>query len=207
MSASESPARRRVLFLPGFGAGDGSTAVLRTTIAAYGHRVHRWRAGRNTGPTPELIESLEARLREIAARPRPNPGHHGPASSVTKVTIVGWSLGGVYGWLLAGRSPELVDQLITLGSPLRRGRLAMTPLPMPVTSIWSKQDRVVPWKSSLVSGDRTENIEVHGTHITLGFDPLVSHAIADRLSQDPAAWQPFQPPRWPGAYPTQRRAS
>lgn len=188
--------------------------MLRTAIAAHGHRVHRWRAGRNTGPTPELIESLETRLRSIAARPDPArggtdgaAGRADPTPPVKKVTIVGWSLGGVYGWILAGRSPELVDQLITLGSPLHRGQFGMKTLPMPVTSIWSKQDGVVPWESSLVKGDLTENIEVYGTHITLGFDPLVTHAIADRLNQHPDHWQPFRPPRWAReAYPSRRRA-
>lgn len=182
--------RRRVLFLPGYGAGDSSTVVLRTSIAAHGHDVHRWRIGRNKGPTQEIIEGIQARFIELADR-------HG-----TDLTVVGWSLGGVYAWALAERFPDRIEQVIALGSPLQNLPRGLTPLSVPSTSIWSRHDGVVPWQSSVITGDRAENIEVRATHLTLGFDPLVIHAIADRLGQDLGRWQPFRPPRWlPNAYP------
>ncbi|MCP5030005.1 MAG: alpha/beta hydrolase [Actinomycetia bacterium] len=190
MAVLRSPHRRRVLFLPGYGAGDRSTAVLRTSISAAGHDVHRWRIGRNKGPTPEIIEGLEARFVELADR------------HATEITVVGWSLGGVYAWALAQRFPDRVQQVITLGSPLHSLPGGPGPLAVPATSIWSRNDRVVPWRASVVAGERVENIEVRASHLTLGFDPLVTHAIIDRLAQPPDRWRPFRAPRWlPHAYP------
>jgi pimeloyl-ACP methyl ester carboxylesterase len=185
--------RRRVLFLPGYGAGDRSTVALRTSISAHGHHVHRWKMGRNAGPTPEIMKGLEARLVELADR------HD------RKLTLVGWSLGGVYAWALAARFPHQIEQVISLGSPLHSLPQGVPALSVPATSIWSRHDRIVPWSSSVVSGARTENIEVRATHLTLGVDPLVIHAIADRLGQHPDRWRPFRPPRWlPFAYPDEQ---
>jgi pimeloyl-ACP methyl ester carboxylesterase len=183
--------RRPVLVLPGFGAGDNSTVALRTSIARMGHPVHRWRQGRNDGPTPEIVEGLSARFRQLAER-------HGQP-----VALVGWSLGGVYAWALARRTPELVSQVITLGSPLRGGATPAGPLPVPATSIWSRRDGIVSWQDSVIEeGGRAENIEVRATHLTLGFDPLVLVAVTDRLGQPDDTWRPFRPPWWlPGAYP------
>lgn len=182
--ALRSRSRRRVLFLPGYGAGDRSTVALRASIAAHGHDVHRWRVGRNTGPTPEIMEGLAGRLHQLVERHDSN------------VTVVGWSLGGVYAWALADHFPEQVEQVITLGSPLHGLPRGPTAPSVPTTSIWSRNDRVVSWQSSVVTGDRTENIEVYATHMSLGFDPLVIHAIADRLGRNPHRWRPFRPPPW-----------
>ena len=38
-----------------------------------------------------------------------------------------------------------------------------------------------------------ENIEVHASHIGLGFNPMALYALADRLAQPEDAWQPFEP--------------
>jgi pimeloyl-ACP methyl ester carboxylesterase len=186
--------RRRltpVLVLPGYGAGDLSTAALRGRIAALGHPVHRWRLGRNDGPTPGIIAGMGSRFDEIASR-------HG-----RPVSLVGWSLGGVYAWFLAQQAPDKVAQVITLGSPLRSATAGLGPLGVPATSIWSRADRVVPWRDSRIdAGDRSENIEVRATHLTLGFDPFVSIAIADRLGHAGDRWRPFRPPWWlAGAFP------
>jgi pimeloyl-ACP methyl ester carboxylesterase len=189
--------RRPVLVLPGFGASDNSTVALRTYIAGVGHPVHRWRQGRNDGPTPEIVDGLTARFRQLAER------HDQP------IALVGWSLGGVYAWALARRSPDLVSQVITLGSPLQGTAVSAGPLPMPTSSIWSRRDGIVPWQRSVIEeGPRAENIEVRSTHFTLGFDPLVLVAITDRLGQPDPGWRPFRPPRWlPGAFPVRGQPS
>ncbi|MEO7855046.1 MAG: hypothetical protein ABIR94_22780, partial [Rubrivivax sp.] len=41
-------------------------------------------------------------------------------------------------------------------------------------------------------GPLSENIEVEGSHCGLGHNPLVLHAIADRLAQPEGAWRPFE---------------
>lgn len=182
--------RRPVLVLPGYGAGDTSTTVLRAHLAALGHPVHRWALGTNEGPTPEILQGLEDRfdaLADGAGRP---------------VSLVGWSLGGVYACALARHAPEHVRCVVTLGSPLRS---AEGPLPrdIPLTSVWTRRDGIVAWRDSAIdAGPGRENVEVHGNHITLGFDPLVAGVVADRLGLPDGQWSAFKPPRWlAGAYP------
>jgi len=114
--------------------------------------------------------------------------------------------------------PEAVRCVITLGSPFSgpprstnawrlfemvsgqraedHGMLAQLRVapPVPTTSIYSRTDGVVAWQSSLNEpSERAENIEVHASHIGMGMNPLALYAVADRLRQDPAHWQPFDP--------------
>ncbi len=177
--------------LPGFGASDLSTVPLRRQLRLLGHPVHGWQLGRNEGPTPDTIEGLGARVRQLTDRyDRP-------------IALVGWSLGGVYAWNIARRDPDRVRLVVTLGSPLGYTESGSSPLPVPLTSIWSRNDRIVRWPSPVIEeGHRRENIEVRATHLTLGFDPFVLAAIADRLVQRGDDWKPFRPPRWlDAAYP------
>jgi pimeloyl-ACP methyl ester carboxylesterase len=179
-----------VLVLPGFTAGDRSTVPLRAHIRAWGYRAHAWRLGRNMGPTPELIEGLVARFRSLRER------------ADARVTIVGWSLGGIYAREIARAFPDDVRTVITLGSPFRmrfvRGMPAehdRAPLAMPSTAIYSRTDGVARWHTCIdVAGATRENIEVRGSHSGLGFNPAVLYAISDRLAQPEGRWKPFRAP-------------
>src|SRR5258708_37435020 len=73
-----------VLALPGFLASDLSMAPMRRYLGALGYEAHAWRMGRNPGGLGRMREALRARLTEIQA------------ASGRKVSLVGWSLGGVY---------------------------------------------------------------------------------------------------------------
>lgn len=96
-----------VLVLPGLGAADSGTLVLRRVLRRLGYRVHGWGMGINLGPTPQVRDGMAARLDELCAR------YQAP------ISVIGWSLGGLYARELARRSPESVRQVITLGSPIR----------------------------------------------------------------------------------------
>jgi pimeloyl-ACP methyl ester carboxylesterase len=198
-----------VLVLPGLLTDDLSTRPLRRTLRGLGHRVHGWGLGRNIGPTRSAVSGMRARLDRLSQRyGRP-------------VTLVGWSLGGVFARDLARRTPGSVRQVITLGSPFRMAntdqsrahraferyshlhveRLALPlegdrgPLPMPSTSIYSRYDGIVHWQTCLESpGARAENIAVHASHLGLGHHPAVLYAVADRLAQADGAWRPFRAP-------------
>ncbi len=198
-----------VLVLPGFLASSRSTAPLRWYLQNRGYSPHRWRLGRNYGYDRGLHEKMADRVADLARR-------HG-----RKVSLVGWSLGGVYARELAKEAPDLVRQVITLGSPFRGGARSSrvrklyelvtgedpaaiedefiqrleTPPSVPTTSIYTQSDSIVSWPASLerLDHDRIENIGVFAAHFGLGVNPAVWIAIADRLAQPEDAWQPFEP--------------
>jgi pimeloyl-ACP methyl ester carboxylesterase len=169
-----------VVVLPGFGGGDASTAPLRRFIARLGYRSQGWGLGPNHGFGRRVTDGLDDLLAAAAET--------GP------VSLVGWSLGGVHAVELAGRRPELVRSIVTLGSPLAGRRL---PAEVPMTSIFSRTDTIVGWRASaLQQAPRRENVVVRASHLGLGSNAAVAIVVADRLSQRPDEWLPFSPPRW-----------
>jgi pimeloyl-ACP methyl ester carboxylesterase len=144
-------------------------------------------------------------------------------SSGQKISLLGWSLGGIYAREIAKRAPDRVRQVVTMGSPfgdvnrpsntstlyrrfsepqMEGARIALAaslrlPPPVPSTSIYSKTDGIVHWSACLeLETEHTENIEVPGSHCGFGFNPLVLYAIADRLSQPEDGWRPFDRTSW-----------
>ena len=203
-----------VLVLPGFLASDFSTRALRRFLSARGYAAHGWRLGTNVGPSPEVAASMVERLAKLRRRyGRP-------------VSLIGWSLCGIYARELARRFAVDVRQVITLASPFRdveatnvprflrvfaerrrlpdkdayRARLA-DPLTVPSTAIWSRTDGIAHWESCReAEGPLRENIEVPSSHLGMGHHPVVLLTIADRLAQPEGEWRPFAPPqgwRWP----------
>ena len=72
-----------------------------------------------------------------------------------------------------------------------------TPVPAPSTSIYSRSDGVVAWRSCLHDpGPRRENVEVRSSHCGMGHHPAALLVIADRLAQREDTWQPFTPHGW-----------
>jgi len=194
-----------VLVLPGFLASGRSTFPLRHILKRVGYKGHRWKLGRNMGPLRIALEQVMDRMQELRQR------------YDSKVSLIGWSLGGIYARELAWMSPDDVRQVITLGTPFRHydstaatqlyhtinGHYsehidpevidrAERPPPVPCTSIYTKSDGVVPWQCSLdVDTPETENIRVYGSHCGLGHNPAVLWAILDRLALPEDAWKPF----------------
>ena len=208
-----------VLVFPGMGASDSSTSVLRRFLRGRGYLAHAWRLGRNLGPTPEVILQSRARIQALRQR-------HG-----RRVSLIGWSLGGIYARELAKAVPEDVRLVITLGTPFaghpratnawrlfellhgrrqhapgRRDAIRQPP-PVPTTSIYSRTDGIVAWHCSVErEGPRAENIEVEASHTGMGVHPAVLYAIADRLAQPEGAWRPFARTGWRRLmYPDPRR--
>lgn len=94
-----------VLVIPGFLATDNSTYVLRRYLKRQNFNVHSWDMGRNPGLRDDIYRKLEQRVIELY-------GQH-----QEKISLIGWSLGGLYARILAHRLPEYVRQVVTLGSP------------------------------------------------------------------------------------------
>ncbi|HVZ44662.1 MAG TPA: alpha/beta hydrolase [Ramlibacter sp.] len=195
-----------VMVFPGLSAGDASTVPLRRYLAYLGYEAHGWRQGFNFGPRAGVLESIRRELRDACE------------SSGRKVSLVGWSLGGVYARELAKEFEDNVRCVVTLGSPFaappkatnawriyelasgrsaeeehrRSGALSEAP-PVPTTSIYSRSDGVVAWRGSIQPPDhaRTENIEVIASHFGMGLNPSAWWAVADRLAQAEGEWKPF----------------
>ena len=171
-----------VLVMPGLGATDVSTRPLRRFLRTLGYDVHGWGLGRNAGPTARMHDGVARRFTDL----------HGRGGK--PVSIVGWSMGGIFGRRVARLNPESVRQVITLGSPFRMmSGTRSASLGVPSTAIFSKTDGVAPWQSCQDgSGPRSESIEVVGSHCGLGHHPAVLHVVADRLAQPAGEWHPFE---------------
>lgn len=183
-----------VLTLPGLLASDRSMAILRRYLRELGYSVHPWNLGRNLGPSSELRAGMMQRLQEI----------HETVGR--RVSIVGWSLGGIYARELARHNPRMVRQVITLASPFAAGmrmdnrymdealaERLRTPPPVPCTAIYTRHDGVVPWQTCREDDHpHTENIEIPATHVGIGVNPLALYAIADRLAQPDGGWKRFE---------------
>ncbi|WP_243059215.1 triacylglycerol lipase [Nocardioides sp. SR21] len=95
-----------VILVPGFLAGDGSLALLARTLRAQGFRTYRSHIHANVGCTLNAAAQLEARLESIAIQ------------RDSRVQIVGHSLGGMLARGIAVRRPDLVSNIVTMGSPM-----------------------------------------------------------------------------------------
>jgi len=185
-----------ILILPGYGAGDGSTIVLQSYLRLLGYRARGWGLGRNSGNVWDLMPRVLKKMASFARR-----AHQ-------EVHLIGWSLGGYLAREMARERPDLVHQVITLGTPVvggpkytvvarsihRQGIDMATieaeiemrnkiSLRTPVTAIYSRKDAVVSWEACI---DRitsnVEHIEVKTTHLGFGFSPEVYKIIAERLA-------------------------
>ena len=195
-----------VLVLPGLTTNDRSTIAMRRFLKSKNFAAHGWDMGLNLGPRPgveqgliDLVEGLHERYGR-------------------KVSLVGWSLGGIYARQLAKMMPEKVRQVISMGSPFGGGPRATNawrvyemasgqraddgerhmggaiaaPPPVPTTAIYSKTDGICSWKNCIeVRSPIAENIEVKASHCGLGHHPAVVYAVADRLAQPEGEWTPF----------------
>ncbi|CAE7455061.1 unnamed protein product [Symbiodinium microadriaticum] len=160
-----------VMVLPGLAAGDWSTGVLRDFLKSKGYRTYSWAQGTNRGLRMGTEEGLLARLAHIQDR---NDGR--------KISLVGWSLGGIFAREIAHMAPDFVRQVITMGSPfgvgpdgegagvasqvynLLNGEQTVSEIeeerrdrlpeapPVPTTAIYSVSDGVAAWQVCVQRG-------------------------------------------------------
>ena len=173
-----------VFVIPGFMASDLSTAIMRKFLKEKGYTPYAWELGRNLGSEKYWYDVIDRFLVVYEATKQP-------------VSIIGWSLGGVFARNIARLHPDKTRQIITLGSPfsgIKQPNNATwlyqlisnenvkeaehefltnlpKPLPVPTTSIYSKGDGVVSWKTCIEKelSDISQNIQVRGSHFGLYF--------------------------------------
>jgi dienelactone hydrolase len=186
-----------VLVVPGYGAGDGSTMVLKGYLRLLGYRARGWGLGKNHGAASDSLPRLLRRLGNLSRR------------SKQKVAIIGWSFGGYLARELARERPELVRLVITLGTPVvggpkytaaaksyrKRGidieaiaaeveqRNRIANLEVPVVAFYSREDGLVAWQACIDhQTPNIEHVEVKAAHLGFGFSADVYKVIAQRLA-------------------------
>lgn len=188
-----------VMVIPGFGASDVNTAALRRALNQLGYEAVGWGCGRNMGMRPQVRDRLAQSLRSLCEE------------RGQKVTLIGWSLGGVFAREMARHQPQCVRRVFTLGSPFNghpnannlvklfglmnpkmRGapdlegfRRRIPAPPVPCIAIHTKSDGIVAWQCSVeTEGAQIENVEVRGTHFGLPINSQVLRVIAERMAAD-----------------------
>lgn len=196
-----------VVIFPGLATDSSFTAPLARHCEALGYTPYDWGRGYNTGPDGDVRTWLETLARDVQSMVRDRS---------KKISLIGWSLGGIYAREIAKLLPRRVRQVITIGTPLGGAdstnvawlyrfitrhdegadpqlaeRVRKSP-PVPTSAIYSRRDGIVAWQACRQpAAPRTENIEVHSSHLGLTWHPDVLAIIADRLAQTERAWRPW----------------
>ncbi len=196
-----------VVIFPGLAADHRSTGPLKDLCGQLGYAAYDWGRGFNTGPQGDVDAWLDALASHVSEM---------TASHRQTISLIGWSLGGIYAREIAKKLRARVRQVITIGTPFAgtaqqthaawvyrllngqhpvfgealMARLRTAPN-VPTSSVFSRSDGVVAWQSCIQGGNRadTENIEVDGSHCGLGWNAHVLSVIADRLQQPEDGWQ------------------
>lgn len=198
-----------VIVFPGLAADAQTVAPLLDFCRKLGYDARDWGRGLNTGPTGDIDDWLDALADEVNQMVEPLG---------ESVSLIGWSLGGIYAREIAKRIDTPIRQVITIGTPITgeaaqtnvsllyrwmngalpeldpgfKARLIAAPA-QPLTAIHSRTDGVVAWQACLQPADHPliENVEVDGSHCGLCWNPAVLRVIADRLAQAPDCWLPL----------------
>lgn len=190
---------RSVLLVPGFMGSDSYLTILAGWLRRIGYRPAQSGIMLNAGSLPRLLRQVEHRAEQLAERGE-------------RITIIGHSLGGVFARILTVSRPDLIEDAVTLGSPLvgdpreaahpvvrRMGEifirdtgeeeaLAMAQLAAPLpeetrlTSIYSREDAIVNWRSCMDTDPRSECMEVRGTHVGLAWNASVYRRLGRLLA-------------------------
>lgn len=189
---------RPVIVYPGFLANDLSTLRLRRSLAAANYEAFGWGLGSNLGARATLFDKLMQRLEAAVAQ-----------GNGQKASLIGWSLGGIYAREVAKLRPDLVDRVITLGSPfsgdpranngwwfyefINNHPVDAPPLeiaapikpPVPTYAVWSPVDGVVaPAAARGLPGESDRQVEIKVRHLALARAPEAIALIGDLLSRN-----------------------
>ena len=198
-----------VIVAPGLLTTDRATWLLRRFLESRGYDVDGWGLGRNVGSLDQFDRFVEV----VADR---------AATAGRRVSLVGWSLGGIASRYAAADVPVAVRQIVTLGSPFhadpsskaifpayaalsgvrredftpeRLAAMSDTPA-VPTTSIASVDDALVSLDEAFQPpGPTAETIRIRGSHSGLPSSATVWRIVADRLAQPEGRWQPYAPDR------------
>ena len=207
-----------IMTIPGFMGADGSTSQLRKFLNQRGYNAIPWGLGRNASEvrSQNIDDFLDHRTEmEDTIAARVEQEFH---ASGRKLTLIGWSLGGLYAVALAHRCPQWIRQVITLGTPYGdpRGTALYSvmgslydndvdeealerwvshtyrggELRVPVLALYSESDGIVGKGIARCEGDPhyVTNMAVLASHVGFPFNPLVFAVIANHLVEPHERW-------------------
>jgi pimeloyl-ACP methyl ester carboxylesterase len=184
-----------VLALPALLRGDPYTTSLRQFLTTIGYSTHGWNLGPNIGPSRRLLDGASDRLIELSDK-------YGP------ISIVGFSMGGLFARWLSLRMPDRVRQVITVCSPIHEpannfwlplgpllglwpgvdlpklAKEIAQPLPVPGTFLVSRDDGLVNCDACRdATATAEDNIEIGGPHVLIARNPEVVAVVAYKLAR------------------------
>lgn len=204
-----------VMTLPGYGGDDGCMAAVRYWLKKWGYQAEPWLLGRNIpadriSQMEHMHDFQEQMLTRIQARVDTLYALNGGKP----ITLIGWSLGGIYANAMAQREPEKIRAIISLGTPygdprgtaawaiLKRLNRSTTPdheqdtgnwvslnsapRSVPTYVIYSPKDGIVSSAIAQLSGDNIHNIAVNSSHLGFAWNPAALVEIAKILAQPQA---------------------
>lgn len=204
---------RPVLIFPSFGSNDKTTGPLRGFLTEAGYKPYAWEGGFNIGIKDKTTQHLHDRLVKIFEE-----------NGRRKITLIGHSLGGLYARTLAQEYPDMIREVITIGTPFGIGmqqqekrrhtitqkvndpkysldkpgvgeRLLTPPDGIPTTSIFSKSDGIGGWQSCLnPATPLSENVEISSSHLGMVWHADTLSILLDRMSQVEGQWKPYAHP-------------
>ena len=197
-----------VMVIPGFLTSDPATSFIRNQLRKLGYNAQPWKLGFNLGPTTgrDIETLLMERIKELYM------------TSGRRISLLGWSLGGLLAREAARKHPDMIRQVITLASPVsgsldktslwdvylkvfgrnisqedleERVRRIGEPVPgVPFTSVYTQEDGVVAWQISQVEEtELSQNVQIPASHVGIIFNPRALYIIGDRLAQPDGQWQ------------------
>lgn len=214
----------QVIVVPGIGSGDSYTLPLRRYLGHKGFRAEGWGLGTNLGGS-----NLSHQQEDLSDRWdfEPREEYKGEVAvpyvidrlydrvcqrheeTGRKISLVGWSLGGYMAREVARDLPDVVDRVITMGSPVvggpkytavapvfeRRGqdldwieaeisRREQTPIQQPITAIYSKTDGIVGWKAAIdYHSPHVRHVEFNVAHLGMGFNKEIWEEVLAALRE------------------------
>lgn len=191
-----------VIVVPGFSTNNAYMRDLRDALALRGYTVHPWAGNFNSGASQVDADAFERQINDLYSQNGEQP-----------ISLVGYSLGGIYAREIARAYPEKIRMVITLSSPsnlqdddgktdetvqrvsdyYNRNANPADALDVPTSSFVSASDYIVDWRDALNTDEtQAENIVVNYGHVTMPFSNMTHNIIAKRLTYSGESWQSLE---------------